>query len=119
MRLAPSLPLPLALTPTFQVRAAPRPTLRPARHGSTYLLRLYLLLRCARRFDVCAHVRGINADIAADDPSSTSSAKRKTWTTPLWAERDLTLTLTLTQTLTPTLTLTLTLTLSPNQVGGA
>ena len=78
---------------------------------------------------MCAHVRGINVDIAAADPASTSSAKRKTWTTPLWAERDLTLTLTLTQTLTQTLTLTLTLTLTPNptltptlnpnQVGGA
>ena len=53
-----------------------------------YLLWLYSLPRCARRFDVCAHVRGINVDIGAADPASTSTAKRKTWTTPLWAERD-------------------------------
>ena len=42
--------------------------------------------RCARRFDVCAHVRGVNTEIGAADAAGT--AKRKTWTTPLWAERD-------------------------------
>jgi len=42
--------------------------------------------RCARRFDVCAHVRGVNTEIGAADAAG--SAKRKTWTTPLWAERD-------------------------------
>jgi hypothetical protein len=44
---------------------------------------------------VCAHVRGINVDIdkhvdiGAADPASTRTSKRKTWTTPLCAERDL------------------------------
>jgi len=39
--------------------------------------------RCARRFDVCAHVRGVG------DPGGVSGQLgRKTWVTPKWAERD-------------------------------
>ena len=59
--------------------------------------------RCARRFDVCAHVRGVNTEIGAADAAGT--ATRKTCTLTL----SLTLTLTLTLTLNRTLSLTLTL----------
>ena len=38
--------------------------------------------RCARRFDVCAHVRGVG------DPGVGGQPGRKTWVTPRWAERD-------------------------------